>query len=84
MIELEKTIVAVITNHMQPFVEKVNNMLKMFKELEFTKKDVEKITEDILHNEIVKFQSLLLTIFISICAIGMFYLGGLYVSMATY
>ena len=40
MIELEKTIVAVITNHLQPFVEKVNKMLKMFKELGYTKEDI--------------------------------------------
>ena len=40
MIEFEKSLIALITNHMQPFVEKTNELLKMFKELGYTKEDI--------------------------------------------
>lgn len=54
MIEFEKQIVAVITNHLQPFVEKVNNLLKMFKELGYTKKDIQDNLEMYLAYELRK------------------------------
>ena len=38
--DILKTITAVIINHLDPFVEKVNEMLKIFKELGYTKEDI--------------------------------------------
>ena len=38
--DITKSIVAIIINHLQPFVEKVNETLKMFKELGYTKEDI--------------------------------------------
>ena len=52
--EIEKTIVAIITNHLQPFVEKVNNLLNMFKELGYTKKDIQDNLELYLAYELRK------------------------------
>jgi len=54
MIEFEKQIVAIVTNHLQPFVEKVNNLLNMFKELGYTKKDIQDNLELYLAYELKK------------------------------
>lgn len=54
MIEIEKNFIALITNHMQPFVEKANELLKTFKELGYTKDDINYHLELFLAYELKK------------------------------
>ena len=70
--DITKSIVAIIMNHLQPFVEKVNEMLKMFKELGYTKEDINEHLELFLAYELKK------VFYYCITAIG---IGGLCFSL---